>query len=634
MPTQLFLADESAHAPADSSFNAITDQKWCLGSGCTSRLCKDSESFVNAWQVKGSIKLASDTTVAAIAKGDVEITISNGKQDKSIVRQNTLYVPDLRANLLSVAKIVDKEHQVLFAKNHAYVRDASEKVKMVADRVGDLFYLRESQDRAYAAARSTPHSAKEWHQRLGHLNWKDMLSMLQGRLVSGMNFHTSDALHTFDTCAAGKITRLPFSKRGKRTTAPFKIIHADVCGPMRNESQGHARYFLTFTNDFSRWTKVYFLKNKSEVSSKFSEYRHYAETQTGRKVKTLQSDNGKEFCNAKMNDILKILGIRRPLSTPYTPQQNGAAEYAQVSVTCRSSVPEYTSGIRLTATINLRRRALKASSSDIPRPQKPIVYGYPPKIREPGDDERNEWHDAEFAMHAEIPLHSAIFRPEGEEWRDAIYSKTKSLIQNNTFDIVTRPKNKRVIKCRTVLRNKYKAGGSLDRRKERIVARGFSQRPGIDFYEIIAPVARFRSFRLLTALDTRFDLKITQLDVETAYLNGKVDAEIFMETSELVSEMLKRMIIEKRDIQVTKHAHTMLKKLEEPNAVCRLSQTGRRWHAEFDEKLRSIGLTPTHADTRVYVDTGNLTFILVYVDDILIISNDRKRESGIKKKLS
>jgi len=72
-------------------------------------------------------------------------------------------------------------------------------------------------------------------------------------------------------------------------------------------------FFLTFTDDYSRWTEVYFIKNKSEVISKFLEYKNYAETLTGQKLKVLHSDNGKEFCNAAMDEILKRFGIRRRL---------------------------------------------------------------------------------------------------------------------------------------------------------------------------------------------------------------------------------------------------------------------------------------------------------------------------------
>jgi len=241
---------------------------------------------------------------------------------------------------------------------------------------------------------------------------------------------------------------------------------------------------------------------------------------------------------------------------------------------------------------------------------------------------------------SEIPFHLAVTGPQKDEWRDALYSEIRSLIQNDTFDLVDRPADKKVLKCRTVLRNKYNMDGALDRRKARVVARGFAQCPGVDFFETFAPVARLGSFRLLIAVAAKFDLRISQLDVETAYLNGKIDVETFMETPELLREMLERMIIQEDNAEILKRVRVMLKKIQESDAVCRLNkaiyglrQSARQWYAELDRVLRGIGLTPTNADSCVYVDTGKLTFVLVYVDDILIVSDNRKRERQIKEAL-
>jgi len=197
---------------------------------------------------------------------------------------------------------------------------------MAADRIGDLFYLHAEDDSTCAISKNPSNEVEKWHQKLSHLNWQSMLLMLRSNAVAGLNFRRNESLPACETCASGKMTSILFPERGKRTSAPLEIVHADVCGPMRTPSHGGARYFLTFTDDFSRWTEVYFLKYKSEVSSKFLEYKHYAETQTGRKIKALQSDNGGEFRNSTMDGILKEFGIRHRLSTPHTSQQNGVAE--------------------------------------------------------------------------------------------------------------------------------------------------------------------------------------------------------------------------------------------------------------------------------------------------------------------
>lgn len=101
------------------------------------------------------------------------------------------------------------------------------------------------------------------------------------------------------------------------------------------------------------------------------------------------------------------------------------------------------------------------------------------------------------------------------------------------------------------------------------------------------------------------------------------------------------MIKVEEDLHILKRARKLLHDLDKPNAVCKLKkalyglrQTSRQWHAELDRVLQKIGLTPTNADPCVYVDKSTSTFVLVYVDDILIFTNNQKMEKQIKKILS
>lgn len=120
-------------------------------------------------------------------------------------------------------------------------------------------------------------------------------------------------------CAAGKLVKTPLPKRGPRTSGALDIVHTDVCGPMRTESEGGARYFVTFIEDYTHWCEVYFMRSKGEVTQKFKEFMKLAKRQTGRKIKAIQSDNSKEYCNAAMDALLKEHGIRRRLTVPHTP---------------------------------------------------------------------------------------------------------------------------------------------------------------------------------------------------------------------------------------------------------------------------------------------------------------------------
>lgn len=298
---------------------------WCLDSGCTAHLCWDKNTF-GKWSPagRGRLNLASNTSTAVEAKGTVQLQASIGANTRSVNLENALYVPDLRTNLLSVAKITDKDCEVVFKRNNAVVRDRNGDVRLVADRIGDLYYLRQSKESSYIAESSA--EMQMWHERLGHLNFQDLKELVKKNVATGIKFVTIERQPHCDVCIKGKLSTLPFSERTTKSKRPLEIIHSDICGPMRTESNGRGKYFVTFIDDYSRWCEVYILKNKSDVFQAFRNYKSHVEKQTGHQIKALQSDNGKEYCSNIFTEYLRSHGIKRRLSAPYTPQQNGVSE--------------------------------------------------------------------------------------------------------------------------------------------------------------------------------------------------------------------------------------------------------------------------------------------------------------------
>ena len=94
---------------------------------------------------------------------------------------------------------------------------------------------------------------------------------------------------------------------------------------MHIKSLGSSRYFVTFIDDYSRYTLTYFLKSNDEVLEKFKEFVNYVNT-LGKKVKVPRSDNGGEYCSKTFQDYLKEHGIQHQTTVPYNPEQNGTAE--------------------------------------------------------------------------------------------------------------------------------------------------------------------------------------------------------------------------------------------------------------------------------------------------------------------
>ena len=108
-----------------------------------------------------------------------------------------------------------------------------------------------------------------WHCRLGHIGVKRMKKLHSDGLLESLDF---ESLETCEACLMGKMTKTPFSGMMERATDLLEIIHTDVCGPMSVSTRGGYRYFLTFTDDLSRYGYIYLMKHKSETFEKFKEF--------------------------------------------------------------------------------------------------------------------------------------------------------------------------------------------------------------------------------------------------------------------------------------------------------------------------------------------------------------------------
>jgi hypothetical protein len=210
-------------------------------------------------------------------------------------------------------------------------------------------------------------------------------------------------------------------------------------------------------------------------------------------------------------------------------------------------------------------------------------------------------------------------RSDGKQWEQAAQDEYDSIIKNKTWTLVDLPPGRKAIGCRWVFKVKRNAAGDIERYKARLVAKGYAQMEGIDFQETFAPVAKFNSIRILLALAAQQDFEVHQMDVKTAYLNGDLEEDIYMQQPEGFIQA------------------------GEENKVCKLQrsiyglkQSGRSWYRKIDNFFDNLGLQRTHADNCVYRLCKNevVVIVAVYVDDLLILTNDLATLGGFKKELS
>lgn len=129
-----------------------------------------------------------------------------------------------------------------------------------------------------------------------------------------------------ESCLLGKMAKSPFTGHDDRASDLLKLIHSDVCGPMSTSARGGYGYFITFTDDLSRYGYIYLMKHKSESFEKFKEFQNEVQNQLGKTIKALRSDRGGEYLSQEFIDHLKSCGIVSQRTPPGTPQMNGVSE--------------------------------------------------------------------------------------------------------------------------------------------------------------------------------------------------------------------------------------------------------------------------------------------------------------------
>ncbi|TQD88564.1 hypothetical protein C1H46_025883 [Malus baccata] len=117
-----------------------------------------------------------------------------------------------------------------------------------------------------------------------------------------------------------------FSKWQARAKSVLEMVHSDLYGPINPVSNGNKKYFISFIDDFSRKTWVYFLQEKSEAFEAFKSFKALVENESDKKIKILRTDRGGEYCSKEFDAFCNEKGIKRQLTTAYTPQQNGVSE--------------------------------------------------------------------------------------------------------------------------------------------------------------------------------------------------------------------------------------------------------------------------------------------------------------------
>ncbi|GJY46057.1 putative ribonuclease H-like domain-containing protein [Tanacetum coccineum] len=261
--------------------------------------------------------------------------IKTGKLDF----EDVCFVKELQHfNLFSVSQMCDKKNKVLFTDTECLVLSPEFKlpdenqVLLRIPRQNNMYSFNlenivPSGGLACLIAKATIDESNKWHRRLGHVNFKNLNKLMKGNLVRGLPSKLFQNDHTCVACQKGKQHKASCkAKSVSSISQTLQLLHMNLFGPTSVRSLNHKTYCLVITDDFSRFSWVFFLRTKDETSGILKDFIRQIKNQLNQKVKTIRCDNGTKFKNRDFIEFCGSKGIKREYSNARTPQQNGVAE--------------------------------------------------------------------------------------------------------------------------------------------------------------------------------------------------------------------------------------------------------------------------------------------------------------------
>ncbi|GJS23539.1 putative reverse transcriptase domain-containing protein [Tanacetum coccineum] len=351
-------------------------------------------------------------------------------------------------------------------------------------------------------------------------------------------------------------------------------------------------------------------------------FKNKVENQLGKTIKALRLERG-DYALETATRILNMVPTKKVDKTPYELWYEKVPKLSYLKVWgCEALMKRDTPD-------KLQERSVKC-----------IFVGYPKETIEISErvEELKKIQDehqllktlAKFLWRLKVEKHSlgdlnepanykaAILDLESDKWLDTMNVEIQSIKDNQVWCLVGLPPNCKIVGGKWIFKKKTDMDGIVHMYKAGLVAKGFTQTYKVDYEEIFSPVADIRAIRIFIAIATFYDYEIWQIDVKTASLNGYLDEDIHM-------VQLEGLIDPKHPIKVCK--------LQRP--IYGLKQASRSWNKRFDKKIKRFGFAQNLDEPCVYqkASGSNVTFLILYVDDIIIMGNHIPSLQSVKSYL-
>jgi transposase InsO family protein len=262
-------------------------------------------------------------------------------------------VDSLDYNLLSVSQLCKMGYNCLFTDIGVTVfRRSDDSVAFKGVLEGQLYLVDFNKVELDTCLIAKTNMGWLWHRQLAHVGMKNLHKLLKGEHILGLTNVHFEKDRVCSACQAGKQVGTHHPQKNIMTTdRPLELLHMDLFGPIAYISIGGSKYYLVIVDDYSRFTWVFFLQEKSWTQETLKGFIRRAQNEFELRIKKIRSDNGTEFKNSQIEGFLEDEGIKHEFSSPYTPQQNGVVERKNRSLLdmARTMLDEYKTSDRFWA---------------------------------------------------------------------------------------------------------------------------------------------------------------------------------------------------------------------------------------------------------------------------------------------
>ena len=288
-------------------------QDWILDSGATNHIFNNSSTLFDLQEQKSRITVGNGEYLTSTHVGKTRLP--------DMILEGCLYAPNAIRNLISVHQLIKLGLTVNLSESGAYISGNGIKIPVIKN---DRLFVIQPQLLCLLT-----HSAhKLVHRRLGHLGEKSLKFLLDPKNEMLSNYKVGKEDTQCKPCAISNIKKKKFGAR-PCTIATFlaEIIHTDVCGPFTPTVNGEM-YYVTFTDDFSRFLTIYLLKTKNECFKYFKIFSNLIQNKHNTKIRRIHSDRGGEYVNKQWVEYCQENGITITYTPRKTPELNSVAESA------------------------------------------------------------------------------------------------------------------------------------------------------------------------------------------------------------------------------------------------------------------------------------------------------------------